>query len=107
MMADVLSQAGLKVVLIEAGFAWLPALGYRLDAHWKKLRAEVPHLRKKPSEYIREHVYVTTQPMEETEKPEHLLQVMEMTAGEQPVKPTRADHPIELLARAYGLEEPS
>jgi len=38
---------------------------------------------------------------------EHLLQVMEMTAGDQTVKPTRADHPIELLARAYGLKEPS
>jgi glycerol-3-phosphate dehydrogenase subunit C len=42
---------------------------------------------------------------------EHLLQVMEMTATEQgegqKPKPTRADHPIELLARAYGLMERS
>jgi glycerol-3-phosphate dehydrogenase subunit C len=40
---------------------------------------------------------------------EHLLQVMEITAaadGQTP-KPARADHPIELLARAYGLKEPS
>jgi glycerol-3-phosphate dehydrogenase subunit C len=28
---------------------------------------------------------------------------MEMTAGEQTVKPSRADHPIELMALAYGL----
>mgnify|MGYP003339442723 CR=1 FL=1 len=34
---------------------------------------------------------------------EHLLQVMEMTAGDAPPKPKRADHPIEILARAYGL----
>ena len=34
---------------------------------------------------------------------EHLMQVMEMTAGEQTPKPSRADHPIELFARAYGL----
>jgi glycerol-3-phosphate dehydrogenase subunit C len=34
---------------------------------------------------------------------EHLLQVMEMTAGDTPPKPKRADHPIEILARAYGL----
>jgi glycerol-3-phosphate dehydrogenase subunit C len=34
---------------------------------------------------------------------DHLMQVMEMTAGEQTVKPSRADHPIELMARAYGL----
>lgn len=40
---------------------------------------------------------------------EHLLQVMEITAaGEgQTAKPARADHPIELMARAYGYKEPS
>jgi glycerol-3-phosphate dehydrogenase subunit C len=38
---------------------------------------------------------------------EHLMQVMEMEAGEKKPKPFRADHPIEILARAYGLEEPS
>jgi predicted TIM-barrel fold metal-dependent hydrolase len=66
----------LKVVLIESGFGWLPALGWRLDKHWKRLKDEVPHLRKAPSEYIREHIYVTTQPMEETEEPDHLIEVM-------------------------------
>ena len=34
---------------------------------------------------------------------DHLMQVMEMTAGEQKPKPSRVSHPIELLARAYGL----
>lgn len=34
---------------------------------------------------------------------EHLLQVMEMTSGDTPPKPKQADHPIEILARAYGL----
>ena len=34
---------------------------------------------------------------------DHLMQVMEMTAGEEKPKPTRGNHPIELLARAYGL----
>ncbi len=36
---------------------------------------------------------------------EHLMQVMEMTAGDQKPRPSRASHPIELLARAYGLVE--
>ena len=66
----------LKVVLIESGFGWLPALGWRLDRNWKRMRDEVPHVRRAPSEYIREHLWVTTQPMEETESPEHLIDLM-------------------------------
>jgi glycerol-3-phosphate dehydrogenase subunit C len=36
---------------------------------------------------------------------EHLMQVMEIAAGQEKPKPFRADHPIEILARAYGLME--
>jgi len=36
---------------------------------------------------------------------DHLMQVMEMTSGGEAPKPSRADHPIEILARAYGLME--
>ncbi|MSP44963.1 MAG: amidohydrolase [Xanthobacteraceae bacterium] len=66
----------LKVVLIECGFGWLPALGWRLDKQWKRLKDEVPHLKMAPSEYIKKHFWVTTQPMEETENPDHLMEVM-------------------------------
>jgi glycerol-3-phosphate dehydrogenase subunit C len=40
---------------------------------------------------------------------DHLMQVMEMAASEQDQKPkpARAEHPIEILARAYGLTESS
>jgi predicted TIM-barrel fold metal-dependent hydrolase len=41
------------------------------------MRAEEPHLTHKPSELIREHFAFTTQPMDETEEPEYLPQLLE------------------------------
>jgi len=66
----------LKIVLIEAGFGWLPALGWRLDRLWERMRDEVPHVKRPPSEYIRKHVWVTTQPMEEAERIDHVVDAM-------------------------------
>jgi predicted TIM-barrel fold metal-dependent hydrolase len=72
----------LKIVLIEGGFGWLPALMWRLDASWKRLKDEVPQLKRAPSEYIREHFWTTTQPVEEPHRPSDfpiLLRHLDMT----------------------------
>jgi predicted TIM-barrel fold metal-dependent hydrolase len=66
----------LKLVLVEGGFAWLPPLMWRLDRAWKKLRSEVPHLRRLPSEYIRQNVWFTTQPVEEPPRPAEFRQLL-------------------------------
>lgn len=67
----------LKVVLIEGGFAWGPTLAWRLDTHWKKMRDEVPQVKRPPSEYMRSYIWFATQPVEEPENPEDLRQTFE------------------------------
>ena len=67
------ASPSLKVVMVESGFAWAPAFAWRLDKTWKALRAETPHLKRPPSEYLKERVWWTTQPMEEPEPRSHLL----------------------------------
>lgn len=56
---------GLRIVLIEGGIGWMAPLMWRLDRAWSLLRAEIPHLDRPPSEVIREHFWVTTQPIDE------------------------------------------
>ncbi|WP_172294564.1 amidohydrolase family protein [Pseudoruegeria sp. HB172150] len=55
----------LKLVLVEGGFAWLVPLMWRMDREWERMRDEVPHVKQKPSEYVRRQVWLTTQPVEE------------------------------------------
>ena len=68
----------LTVALVEGGFAWAPSLMWRMDQHWKRLGEETPHLRHAPSEYMKKHMALTTQPMEEPANPTHLLDVLDM-----------------------------
>lgn len=67
----------LRVVLVEGGLAWAAALGWRLDRQWRKLKQEVPGLKRAPSEYIRTNVWFTTQPIEEPEPRMHLAEAID------------------------------
>jgi uncharacterized protein len=68
----------LKFVLVEGGIAWLPALKWRLDKHWKRLRSEAPHLKRLPSEYIR-----TTQPLDEPHRDGDLTETFEQVGTDR------------------------
>ena len=66
----------LKVVLVELGWSWAAPFSWRLDAAWSVLKDEVPHLQRKPSEYLRDHFWFTTQPIEEPPKPRWLHELV-------------------------------
>lgn len=67
----------LKVAIIEGGFSWAPALGWRMDRHFETFHREVPHLKRKPSEYMKEHFWWATQPMEEPATAHHIVDVID------------------------------
>ena len=58
----------LKIVFIEGGFGWIPSTIWRMDQHFEKFRSEVPHLKRRPSEYVKEHFWFTTQPIDEPDE---------------------------------------
>jgi predicted TIM-barrel fold metal-dependent hydrolase len=72
----------LQIVLVEGGVSWLPALMWRLDQEYKALRYEVPWLKKKPSAYLRDHVRITSQPLERPDNDADLLYMLQMMDAE-------------------------
>jgi len=73
----------LRLLLIEAGAAWLPSLLWRCDTDYKGLRREVPWLRRLPSEYVAEHVWLTTQPLEISPRREQIVELLSWINGSE------------------------
>ena len=66
----------LRFVFIEGGYSWALPYAWRMDRHWKELRRDAPRLKRLPSEYMRDHVSFTRQPVEEPRNPLHLASVI-------------------------------
>ena len=48
-----------------------------LKAQYRKLKQELPHLQRLPSEYLRSNIWFTTQPIEEPEPRSQLAEVFD------------------------------
>ena len=71
----------LRVVVIECGFSWLAPLLWRFDKDWKGVWREVPWVKRRPSEYVREHYRLTTAPAHLPGDPVVLDELLEMMDG--------------------------
>jgi len=71
----------LKVAWVESGLAWIPFLMQRLDNEWMMRSSEVPLLKRRPSDYMREMFY-STQPMEMVNNREALELTFKMISAE-------------------------
>ena len=73
----------LRVALIEGGFTWMPSLMWRIDKEWKGLRHNTPWVKRLPSEYMREHIRMTVQPLDAPSDPKYLLQIVEQLESDE------------------------
>lgn len=73
----------LRVVLIGCGYSWLPSFCWRIDKCWKGLRDDFPWVERPPSEYVRDHMYVVADRLDEPATPGHVETMLEMAWGEE------------------------
>jgi predicted TIM-barrel fold metal-dependent hydrolase len=73
----------LRFILIEGGVLWSLSLRTRLDRIWKTMGSETPFLKKPPSEYVKSHFYLSTQPVEEPERPNDLPKLFDQVGWDR------------------------
>jgi predicted TIM-barrel fold metal-dependent hydrolase len=84
---------GLSVQITEYGLAWLPGLLWRLDERYDLLRRESKWVKKFPSEYVMDHIRLSTQPMDEGPHRHALAQVLETVDGIEELLCFSSDYP--------------
>ena len=73
----------LHFVFVEGGFTWALPLMWRMDAYWEARRHDVPWVKRRPSEYVREHIRFTSQPLEDPEDSRDLVGFLESSRADE------------------------
>ncbi|TMM12647.1 MAG: amidohydrolase [Actinobacteria bacterium] len=66
-----------RLAMVEGGLVPFVGFLWRLDTNWKACRSEMPWCRRRPSEYVWDHVRFATQPLESPDDPEQLVAAIE------------------------------
>ena len=72
----------LRILFVEYGFVWPIPVMLRMDRLWRGLRHEVPWVKKSPIDYVNDHVWFTTQPIEEPRDPRDLERLVNMVGAQ-------------------------
>jgi predicted TIM-barrel fold metal-dependent hydrolase len=67
----------LRFVFVEGDFTWIMPVLWRLDRHWERRKSDLPNLRRRPSDYIRDHIRFTTQPLDDPDDTKQYLRYLE------------------------------
>jgi predicted TIM-barrel fold metal-dependent hydrolase len=68
----------LNFAFLESGISWVPYMMFRLNKEFAMRSSEVPLLKRRPEEYIRDNYYFSTQPLGEPMDPDHMRQMIEI-----------------------------
>lgn len=72
----------LKFVFVEFASNWVLPLLWRMDKYWEARRADIPWVKRKPSEYVYDHIRFSTQPLDYPEDTSELSKLLTwMDAG--------------------------
>ena len=83
----------LRLILKETGIGWLPWLFWELDGCEEEFRLESSWVRRRPTDYLREHLWVTSQPLDEPPKPEQLIGWLNALGGVEDMLCFSTDYP--------------
>ncbi len=92
----------LQIAVLEAGFTWIGPFLWRFDKEWRNLRRLVPWVRRAPSEYFRERVRFTVQPLDAPERDDHFSQAIDQIGSDE-VLMYSSDYPHRHVAEPSRL----
>lgn len=71
----------LRIVFQGGGVAWLPAFLWRYEANYKAVRREVPWARRRPTDYFRSQIRVSTESLEYSVAGDELIAALDDVGG--------------------------
>jgi predicted TIM-barrel fold metal-dependent hydrolase len=83
----------LRLIIKEYGVAWIPSVLWRMDQHHDLYRQESSWVKRWPSEYVREHIRFSTQPLEVADDSRLVADFFDSVEGMDEVLVFSSDYP--------------